>query len=161
MTAVQGSKIHLRPATAADQSTITAIVRAAHINPMGLHWERFLLADADGQIVGTGQIKPHGDGSLELASIAVIPARQGQQIGSLLVRALITQHLARTSAALYLMCEGHLETYYTRFGFQRIPRSEMPRYFQRMVTLAALVAGAVRLLRPNQKITLAVMRYEP
>ena len=50
--------------------------RAARINPMDLKWANFVVAvdDESGAIVGTGQIKQHGDGSYELASIATVPA---------------------------------------------------------------------------------------
>jgi N-acetylglutamate synthase-like GNAT family acetyltransferase len=124
--------VKIRPATAADQSTITRMIRAAGINPMSLDWRRFLVMEDDGKIVGIGQIKIHGDGSRELASLAVIPARQGQAIGSALVRAL----LAGTSGAIYLTCRRTLETYYARFEFRRIEREEMTPYFRRIMRLA-------------------------
>src|SRR5438094_625508 len=67
----------IRPASAGDQYAITAIVRAARINPRNLDWQRFLLAQWGQDIVGVGQVKPHADGSRELASIAVVPEWQG------------------------------------------------------------------------------------
>ena len=53
--------ITLRPAAAADQPRIVAIIREADINPMDLKWKNFVLAvdDAMGEIVGMGQIKIH------------------------------------------------------------------------------------------------------
>ena len=49
-------------------------------------WPNFVVAEDGGTIVGIGQVKTHGDGSRELASIAVIPARQSQGIGGRLSR---------------------------------------------------------------------------
>jgi N-acetylglutamate synthase-like GNAT family acetyltransferase len=155
--------IRLRPAIAADQPTIKAIIRAAGINPLGLKWERFLLAedaDQNAQIIGTGQIKPHGDGSHELASIAVIPAWQGQGVGSAIVRALMAQHTQRTDAPLYLICEGANESYYLRFGFQSIGRAAMPPYFRRIHRVAAILIGVGRIIRPGNTNRLVVMRYD-
>ena len=119
-------------------------MRAARINPTGLHWRRFVVAEEHGRIVGVGQVKPHYDGSRELASLAVVPDRQGQGIGSAIVRTL----LAHAPGPLHLMCTDRLEPYYARFGFRRLEVAEMPPYFRRIYRLAhvlafiAAVAGA-------------------
>ncbi len=125
--------MHIRPALATDQATIQRIVRAAHINPMGLHWQHFIVAEEDGQVIGTGQIKTHGDGSRELASIAVIPQYQHRGIASAIIRELI----ARETGELYLFCRPPLESFYQPFGFRRIERDEMPSYFRRMYGVAS------------------------
>ena len=62
----------IRPANADDQFAITAIARAAWLNPFDLDWRRFLLAQWGQDIIGIGQVRPHKDGSRELASIAVV-----------------------------------------------------------------------------------------
>jgi len=157
----QNTEIRLRPATIADQPVIAAIIHEADINPMGLQWERFLLAEENGQVIGTGQLKPHSDGSIELASIAVVPTRQGQGIGSQIVRALIVQHFQNTDTLLYLTCLGTNESYYVRFGFRRIGRAEMPPYFRRITRIARVLFGIGRVIRPKSNNTLAVMRYDP
>lgn len=118
----------IRPATAADQAAIRRIVRDADINPVSLDWPRFVVATAEpAGVIGVAQVKQHRDGSRELASVAVVPERQRQGVGSALVRAL----LAREEGSLHLTCRAQLEGYYTRFGFRRIERREMPAYFAR------------------------------
>jgi len=129
--------IHIRSATPADQATINRIVRRAGINPLDLDWRRFVVAEEGGQIVGVGQVKPHGDQSRELASLAVIPARQGQGIGAKIIHAL----LARETGVVFLMCRHTLERYYVRFGFRRVEREQMTPYFRRMIRLANFFAG--------------------
>ncbi|CAG0946966.1 partial amino-acid N-acetyltransferase, partial [Anaerolineae bacterium] len=141
--------MNIRPATQLDQPTITRIIHDAGINPMSLDWRRFLVAEDDtdpkgfakpfGSIVGIGQVKPHGDGSRELASIAVIPSRHGQGIA----RAIIDELLARESGAVYLTCRDKLESFYTRFGFRKIAHNEMPPDLRRLMRLAGLF-GALR-----------------
>jgi len=141
----------IRPASADDQYAITAIVRAARINPRELDWQRFLLAQWGQDIVGVGQVKPHKDGSRELASIAVVPEWQGNGVGSALIRAL----LARETGPLHLMCAAEREQYYERFGFQRRARRALPPYFRRFMRMAPLI----QLLSLN-RLRVIVMRRE-
>lgn len=119
----------IRPARAKERWTIRRIVWRAQINPFDLNWRRFLVAEENGKIVGVGQVKPHRDGSRELASIAVGPLHQGQGIGSDLVRAL----LAREHDTLFLACRAPLEAFYARFGFRRATDHELPSYFRCLI----------------------------
>jgi amino-acid N-acetyltransferase len=141
----------IRPATADDQYAITIIVRAAWLNRRDLDWQRFLVAQWGQDVIGVGQVKPHADGTRELASIAVIPEWQGQGVGGAIIRAL----LARETGALHLMCVPRNQGYYERFGFRRIGRAEMPRYFRRLDQLAAIFTWL-----SAGRIGLAVMRRE-
>ncbi len=130
----------IRPAAAADQRTITSLVRAAGINPLDLKWQRFLIAEEHGGVVGVGQVRRHGDGSRELASLAVVPERMGRGVGSALVDAL----MARESGRVFLFCQNSLEGYYARFGFIAVGRPELPpklRLWHRMGNLMASVAS--------------------
>ena len=135
--------MNIRPAIATDQKTIEHIIHDAGINPMSLDWRRFVIAEDSGETLGIGQIKEHGDGSRELASIAVIPSRRGQGIGSEIIRAL----LAQEQGALYLTCREQLEAYYARFGFRRVPRDEMPPYFRRIIRVVNIFAPIMRGVR--------------
>lgn len=141
--------VNLRSAQAQDQKIIVAMIRTAGINPMALDWRHFLVAEESDQIIGIGQVKQHGDGSRELASIAVIPARQKQGVASAIIHALI----ARENGVLYLTCRDRLETFYNQFGFRSISRQEMTPYFSRL----SRVAGIFGKLRG---IKLLVMKRE-
>ncbi len=131
------SSLTLRAASAADQPRIKAIIRAAGINPLGLKWRRFIVVTDDaGVIIGTGQIKQHGAGVDELASIAVIPERRGEGIARLIINRLLASH----PAPLYLMCQHTLGSFYQRFNFQEIETAQMPAYFRRVYFLARVIA---------------------
>ena len=128
----QPDDILLRPATAADRAVIWRMVRSEHLNPMGLDWRRFLLAvRASGKVVGCVQIKPHGDGTRELASLVVDKALRG----SGLARQLIETIRAGQDPPLYLMCRSSLEPLYARFGFRALSAEEMPGYYRRIYSL--------------------------
>ncbi|HYN90160.1 MAG TPA: GNAT family N-acetyltransferase, partial [Ardenticatenaceae bacterium] len=94
-----------------------------------------------GRIVGVGQVKPHRDGTRELASIAVIPERQGCGIGSAIIHAL----MAREQGPLYLTTNFPLEGYYRRFGFVRVEPKEMPSSLWWIYRISALLAPLTRL----------------
>lgn len=131
----------IRPANAEDQPTIRRLIRAANLNPLSLGWPNFLVSEDGGAIVGIGQVKTHRDGSRELASMAVVPSRQGEGIGSSIINALLALH---GEGVLYLTCERTMQGYYERFGFLRITRREFPRYFARMMPIANAFAWVAR-----------------
>jgi amino-acid N-acetyltransferase len=125
----------IRSALKEDSGTIRAMVRQARINPTGLDWHRFLIAQTpEGVIAGCGQIKPHSDGSKELASIVVTPEFRGKGIA----RAVITQLIARSEMPLYLMCRSKLGEFYRKFDFRPISPDEMPVYYKRMNSLVGI-----------------------
>lgn len=128
----------LQPAAAEHQDAIKALIRTVRINPLGLDWRRFVVAlDAQGQLVGCGQIKPHRDGSRELASIAVVPAWRGRGVA----RAIMLDLLGRHPAPVWLTCMSPLVPFYARIGFreQRDP-AQMPPYFRRVIRLIRFVS---------------------
>ena len=129
--------VTIRRATEGDQRTIRRLIKEANLNRMSLRWPNFMVADEDGAVVGIGQIKAHGDGSRELASLAVVPARQHQGIGSMVIKALIAREPA---SVLHLTCRRQLEGYYQRFGFRRLEGAAFPPYFKRMIPIINLVA---------------------
>ena len=136
----------LRPARESESARIKDLIHLTGINPMGLDWKRFVVAvDDREEILGVGQIKPHGTEILELASIAVYPEHRGQGIA----RAIIEHLLKDSPRPLYLMCESSRGSLYEKFGFMAIPYDEMPRYFQRISKLAGL---ATTLAHRNERL---------
>ncbi|NWG08430.1 MAG: GNAT family N-acetyltransferase [Chloroflexi bacterium] len=131
----------IRPARETESARIRDLIHITGINPMGLDWKRFVVAvDDRDEMVGCGQIKPHGTDILELASIAVYPEYRGKGAA----RAIIEHLLKDSPRPLYLMCESSLGSLYEKFGFRPVPYEEMPRYFQRMTKLAGLVTALAR-----------------
>lgn len=131
----------VRPAVQEDSVVIREMVRVARINPTGLDWHRFLVAvSPEGTLAGCGQIKPHGDGSRELASIVVAPEFRGRGVA----RLVIDQLLLNETRPIYLMCRSRLGPFYQKFGFRAIATGERPPYFRRMARLAKVFSVMAR-----------------
>lgn len=140
--------IIIRAAEAADQRRITRLVRAARLNPLRLDWPNFVVAEEvtpdRRTLVGAGQLRPHADGSRELASLAVAPAYQQHGLGAALIHALFS----RATFPLYLYCRGDLAPYYTRFGFRIASGDELPPSLARQYRFSqAFIAVANKFLR--------------
>ncbi len=132
----------LRPATEKDAADIRALIRLVGINPMSLDWRRFLVAVLqDGSLVGCGQIKPHGDGSNELASIAVHPTWQHQGIAAAIIQSLLNDR----QGELYLTCRAGLGPFYEKFGFRIATGDELYPYYKRLTHLVGIL-GKMRLM---------------
>jgi len=132
--------VKLREAAKADFPAIRALIRQTGINPLGLDWRRFIVAESPaGAFIGCGQLKPHSDGSLELASLAVVPAWRGRGVARLIIQAL----MAKAPRPLYLTCRGQLGPFYEKFGFRVLRPEEMPLYFRRLSRLAGIVGKLV------------------
>lgn len=144
----------LRPARREDESTIKRMVRGAQLNPFGLNWERFTVAvHAEQVIVGCIQLKLHGDGSRELASLVVAERWRGRGIAG----ALIANVKARADGMLWLMCASQLAPFYERFDFVRVrDRAKIPTYFSRIHRLVRLLS-----VFTGGRERLAIMRWQP
>jgi amino-acid N-acetyltransferase len=129
-------KFFLRPAKSEDFNAIKKLIYKVQINPTGLNWQRFVLAvDEAGNILGCGQLKPHGKEIIELASIAVEPSERNQGVA----RAVIEYLLKKSSRPLYLTCLSSMGPFYNKWGFRDLKIEEMPAYYRRLVKLVNLI----------------------
>ncbi len=126
----------LRPASADDEVTIKSMVKEARVSPAGLDWRHFIVAAVgDEEVVGCGQLRPHRDGSLELASIVVVRAWRRMGVGQAIIRHL----MALADQPLWLTCRSGLVPYYEKFGFNEVgAKEQQPPHFQRILHLAGL-----------------------
>ena len=126
----------LRPAVEQDFPAIKQLIQAVRINPFGLDWRRFIVAETiDGRFAGCGQLKPHGDGTVELASLAVVSSERGNGLASAIIKRLASQ----APRPLYLTCRSTLGNFYPKFGFRIVEHEQLPRYFKRLSGLAGFV----------------------
>jgi N-acetylglutamate synthase-like GNAT family acetyltransferase len=130
--------MEIRAAQAEDQPTIVALVRGAHLNPMDLNWQRFLVAEDETGIVGVGQIRPHA-GAPELSSLVVREDQRGRGVGGQLIQALIAQ----SPGTVYLFCRAQLEDYYARFGFRALTVKEAPPSLHARYAIGRLITRLI------------------
>jgi N-acetylglutamate synthase-like GNAT family acetyltransferase len=119
----------IRPALETESKQINDLIHLVGINPSGLDWKRFVVAvDEEGKVLSCGQLKPHTEGIVELASIATLPEHRGRG----LAHAVMDDLLQKAPRPLYLMCIAHNGPMYEKLGFHTISVDEMPKYFRRI-----------------------------
>ncbi|MDX1617045.1 MAG: GNAT family N-acetyltransferase [Candidatus Promineifilaceae bacterium] len=146
----------IRPASPSDAQRIRQIVRRAGIWPFDLNWSRFVVAEQAGAIISVGQVKEHGDGSRELASVATVPAHQGRGAASAVIRAL----LVGENGTLYLFCRTELAEFYRRFGFRIVGGEQLPPVLARRHWLAAVFGRLAALVGRSELGIIAMRRLE-
>jgi N-acetylglutamate synthase-like GNAT family acetyltransferase len=126
----------IRQAVKEDHQAIRVLILQARINPLGLDWQRFLVAeDQDGELIGCGQVKQHRDSSRELASIAVKEQWRRRGVASQLILSLKAQH----GPPLWLICRPDLRPFYKRHGFVEDTTLEnLPSHYRGLFQLIRL-----------------------
>lgn len=142
----------LRPATAADQAQLTSFIRTMPLNPIGINWQNFVIAESNtGEFIGCGQVKTHRSGIRELASIATVPAWRGRGVAHAIIEHLCDQY----QRPLWLMCHSSLASFYEPFGFvEQLDPKKLPSPFQFYKRLSRVMLLLSR--RPGH---LAIMVY--
>jgi amino-acid N-acetyltransferase len=134
----------IRAGRAQDAASIRGLVLRARLNPVNLQWRRFVVAEdcRTGALAGIGQVRVHGDGAQELASIVVAPGYRHRGIGRAIVRTL----MSRTEGALFLFCRAEMGSYYARLGFEEVDIPQLPGSLARMLHVARLYTGLAKRL---------------
>jgi N-acetylglutamate synthase-like GNAT family acetyltransferase len=148
---LESSPSTLQEASRDQAAAIRQLVLSTGINPIGLDWRRFVVAlDQQKEVIGCGQLKPHRDGSVELASIAVAKSWRRQGVASAIIEYLIEKY----DNDLYLMCESSLGPIYEKFDFAPIEIDEMPPYFRAISRIANFLGKLFR----REKVLLVMFR---
>jgi N-acetylglutamate synthase-like GNAT family acetyltransferase len=153
----RGVQITVRRARQEDQSVISAMVRGARLNPSGLDWERFVVAERSGHTVGVAQLRRYADGATELASLVVEPAARGHGIAMQLVDAL----LAGEQEPVYTLIDRRFVEHFTRWGFALIEASQLPRSVSRGYRIGRVVTAVGSLLRRHRIRIVPLLRPVP
>jgi amino-acid N-acetyltransferase len=116
----------IEPATDGDLPEIRALLERLRLPLAGVdeHLPTMLVARDGARIIGTAALELYADGAL-LRSVAVEPRRQGRRLGHQLTDAAL--HLATThGASTVFLLTTTAERFFPRFGFEQIPREEVP-----------------------------------
>ncbi len=129
----------IRSARREEAATLRSMIRAERLDPSNIHWENFLVAEADGRIIGIAQIKPYPD-ARELGSLVVTDDQRKTGVGAALINALIT----RENGPLYLFCLAFREPYYAKFGFRLVTAVDLPPSLRSKYVVGRLFARLFR-----------------
>jgi amino-acid N-acetyltransferase len=144
----------IRPATEADQQIIRNLVRRARLNPFGLDYRRFVVAEDHNRILGVGQIKSLRHKSRELASLVVLDEYQNRGIGT----AIVNDLLSYETDPIFLYCLDELQGYYEKFGFSIADRNQLPRTMGRMLILANIFGKLASIIEGRTVKIIAMKR---
>lgn len=143
----------IRPARQEDQSTIVDFIHQAHINPRNLKWERFLVAEENGQVLGIRQVKVHAGGTREVGSGFVLPEHRHKGISA----QLMNEILSREKGTLYLMCRDQWIPYYEQFGFHKVSTDQLPADFRKEYRIGRFITSFISFFRKD-KVRIVPMR---
>ncbi|WP_177142741.1 arsenic resistance N-acetyltransferase ArsN2 [Variovorax sp. YR216] len=120
------SDVVIRPAKESDWPAVAELlrVRALPLDGAQEHLSGFLLAIADGAVVGTAGLETYADAAL-LRSVAVSPAFQGKGIGRALVEAVHSEARRRGVKNLCLLTTT-ATGYFSKMGFLTVARGQAP-----------------------------------
>jgi amino-acid N-acetyltransferase len=127
MTHAATSLPELRAAIPTDLPAIERLLQASDLPTVGIDEAscNFIVAEADGDIVGVVGIETCCGQYALLRSTAVKDAWRGRRVGRLLVERAIAEAESRGFDALYLLTTT-AEHYFPSFGFSKVDRASLP-----------------------------------
>ena len=137
--------ITLRAAVPEDAQSVHRLIaenlEAGHLLPRTLsdvdaHIARFIVADADGTVVGCAEQAPLSETVAEVRSLVVEAAFRGRHIGTRLIEELSTVANARGFATLCAFT--HDPAHFVRLGFTIVPHIWVPEKIAHDCTSCAL-----------------------
>lgn len=150
MSASRPASLHaaIRRARPAELPAVLGLLAAAALPADGVAagFDRFVVAERAGAIVGAAGIELHGGDAL-LRSVVVADTARGGGIGAALVEAALRAARAAGARRVYLLTTT-ADGWFPRHGFERIERSAVPAAVRESVEFtSACPASAVVMVR--------------
>jgi amino-acid N-acetyltransferase len=137
--------LSLRTASATDAAAIHRLIaenlEAGHLLPRSIadieeHASRFVVADADGTVVGCAELAPLSEAVAEVRSLVVDERFRGRRIGGELVGRIATAGAAQGFATLCAFT--HEPRHFVRLGFTLVPHVWVPEKIDHDCTACSL-----------------------
>lgn len=118
-------EVTISPAAEEDLPGIKALLTESSLPTDGVddHWRTFIVAKANGELVGCGGSEAYQVVAL-LRSIVVVESMRSQGLGRRIVRQLLDRLAARGLREFYLLTTD-AEAYFRKRGFKTIDRDEV------------------------------------
>ena len=110
----------VRAARPADAPAVLALLGRYPGLEVAFDPSEFVVVAEGAAIVACGRLRHHGDGALELASVAAEPGRHGAGLGSAVVKAL----LAGVDGPVYALALA--PGFFARHGFREVAKAGLP-----------------------------------
>jgi N-acetylglutamate synthase-like GNAT family acetyltransferase len=137
----------LRRATESDRGPVEHLLKESSLPTAGVaEWlDHFTIAEYDGKVVGVSGVERYGDVAL-LRSVAVDPSWRASGIGRALVESALATARAQGTRSVYLLTTT-AERYFPRFGFERIPRDQVPEALRDSVEFREACPASAAVMR--------------
>lgn len=139
----------IRRAAATDHAAVCTLLSELKLPTDGVQeWlPQFVVAEDRGRVTGIAGLEVYADGGL-LRSVAVVGSERGTGLGARLVEAVLRE-AGRTGLRDVYLLTTTAEQYFPRFGFEVIPREQVPASVQASVEFrSACPASAVAMRCP-------------
>lgn len=113
----------IRRAAAVHQPAIRALMRGERVNPTGVDWRNFVVAETDRAIVGAAQLRPSCPGVVELGSLVVRADLRRNGLGARLIDAALAEAGSRR---VMVVAPARHAAFYARWGFAPLPARRAP-----------------------------------
>ena len=141
--------ITVGPVRQDEREFVLALLEGHHLPLDGLAgvWSTTLVARAEGAIVGSVALELYDEGAL-LRSVAVSEKHRGHGVGHDLTRAAIRLAGERGAPDVYLLTTT-AERFFPRFGFERIPREDVPASVRTSVEFTSACPASAVVMRKH------------
>jgi N-acetylglutamate synthase-like GNAT family acetyltransferase len=121
-------------------------MRGERVNPFGVDWRNFVIAERAGEVVGCVQLRPAGPGAAELGSLVVRADLRRRGLGGRLVEAALAR--AGVGRVLAVTAAARAD-YFARWGFAPVGDGAVPGSVRRNRLLGQ--AGSLIALAHGQR----------
>jgi N-acetylglutamate synthase-like GNAT family acetyltransferase len=147
-------EVSIRPATEKDQGGVRTLMRGERVNPFGIDWRNFIVAEVASDLAGCVQLRPVGRGAVELGSWVVRADQRRRGLGAKLLDAALARAAGRR---VLMVTSAAREPYFARWGFHPVRPAAAPWPVRRnwLLGQAGSLVALTHGLRPQRLAILA------
>jgi amino-acid N-acetyltransferase len=139
--------LHIERARQEDANELVALLAESSLPVDGFldHLATTLVARSSAGVIGIAGLELYADGAL-LRSVCVAAGSKGAGVGRQLVEATMRMAADRAISSLYLLTTT-ADDYFSRFGFERIERRQVPLSVQSSVEFTSVCPSSATVMR--------------